>query len=295
MTEARNNFEPLKDVSEESVNFVADARLISVLGEQLIGSEKVGILELVKNAYDAGARVCLVTLEGVPGLPPNVRTRKEYESLDGPIIEVCDDGSGMSHDDLVDGWLRPATPRRASVKERLRMERDAAEKQGSLKTFDALVEKLKEAHGGRLPLGEKGVGRLATNRLGRFLWLRTKTKDDPLEWELKIDWSRFESLGDNPVNLNEIELILRHQPVSASYDATGSGTVICCYGGRTGYHWTEDQIIDVGRSINALRSPRKAPEGFEPHFSSPHVSDEQLASPLVSCHRSSFVNCSHGF
>jgi hypothetical protein len=45
-------------VSEEHVRFVADARLISVLGEQLIGSEKVGILELVKNAYDAGATIC---------------------------------------------------------------------------------------------------------------------------------------------------------------------------------------------------------------------------------------------
>jgi hypothetical protein len=30
-------------VSEEQVRFVADARLISVLGEQLIGSEKAGV------------------------------------------------------------------------------------------------------------------------------------------------------------------------------------------------------------------------------------------------------------
>jgi len=52
-----------QQVSEEQVKFVADARLISVLGEQLIGSEKVGILELVKNAYDAGATTCTVTIE----------------------------------------------------------------------------------------------------------------------------------------------------------------------------------------------------------------------------------------
>jgi len=266
--------------SDEKVKFVTDARLISILGEQLIGSEKVGILELVKNAYDAGAVTCKVTVEGVPGLAPDARTRTDYQALPGPVIEVLDDGSGMSHEDLVAGWLRPATPRRARIKERLRAEREAAEKRGSLKAFDALVEQLKEAHGGRLPLGEKGIGRLATHRLGRFLWLRSKTKDDPLEWELKIDWSLFESLGDAPVDLDDIELTLRHHPPTADYGARGSGTVICCYGGRAGYQWSRDQIVDVGRSVNALRSPRHAPEGFEPRFSSPHVSEQELASPL---------------
>jgi len=68
MVDKRPNETTPTDIVDEAVGFVADARLISVLGEQLIGSEKVGILELVKNAYDAGARICTVTLEGVPGL-----------------------------------------------------------------------------------------------------------------------------------------------------------------------------------------------------------------------------------
>jgi len=280
MTESSKTVEAPISASEEKVNFVADARLISILGEQLIGSEKVGILELVKNAYDAGASSCVVTLEGAPDVAPNTRTKKDYESLPGPIIEVADDGSGMSHDDLVAGWLRPATARRARIKERLRIEREAAEQRGSLKTFDALVDRLKEAHGGRLPLGEKGIGRLAAHRLGRFLWLRTKTKHDPFEWELKIDWNHFESLGDTPVDLDKVELTLRHQPPTVEYGNKGHGTVICCYGGRSGYQWTRDQIADVGRSVTGLRSPRHAPEGFEPSFVSPHVSDDELASPL---------------
>jgi signal transduction histidine kinase len=265
--------------TEERVKFVADARLISVLGEQLIGSEKVGILELVKNAYDAGATLCVVTLEGVPGLAGS-RRLDEYKELPGPIIEVRDNGDGMSHDDLVDGWLRPATSRRARVKERLRMEREAAGKRGSLKTFNALVDQLREAHGGRLPLGEKGIGRLATHRLGRALWLRTKTADDALEWELKIEWSHFDALGSEPVDLADVELTLSHQPPTTEYGAGGHGSVLCCYGGREGYEWTRDQIIDVGRGINALRSPQKAPESFVPKFESPHVDEDELASPL---------------
>ena len=161
-----------KDMREdESVRFVADARLISVLGEQLIGSEKVGVLELVKNAYDAGARSCVVTLEGAPGLPPEGRLLTEYAALPGPVIEIRDDGSGMTREDIRDGWLRPATSRRARVKERVRAEREAAKARGALPEYDALVHQLKDAHGGRLPIGEKGIGRLATHRLGQQLWL----------------------------------------------------------------------------------------------------------------------------
>src|SRR5258708_22408245 len=206
-----------QQVSEEQVRFVADARLISVLGEQLIGSEKVGVLELVKNAYDAGATICTVTVEGAPGLKPEARSAAEYQDLPGPIIEIRDDGSGMTHDVLVGGWLRPATPSRARVKERLRAEREAAAKRGSLASFEALVNELKEAHGGRLPLGEKGIGRLATHRLGRFLWLRTKTVDDPFEWELKIPWSLFDSLGDAPLDPGSFLLTPPHQPSTPAF------------------------------------------------------------------------------
>jgi len=45
-----------------NLSFKADAHLIKVLGEQLIASEKVGILELVKNSYDAQASYCRIDL-----------------------------------------------------------------------------------------------------------------------------------------------------------------------------------------------------------------------------------------
>lgn len=276
MTKDTNKLQP----GETDVNFVSDARLISVLGEQLIGSEKVGLLELVKNAYDAGASTCVVTLEGVPNLEPTSRTKEQYAELPGPIIEIFDDGSGMTEDAIVGGWLRPATSRRAAIKEQLRAGRKAALERGSLNEYDALVEQLRAAHGGRLPLGEKGIGRLATHRLGRFLWLRTKTVNDSLEWELKIDWSLFESPDGQPVDLHKVPLKLRHQALTTTYGDDGHGTVICCYGGREGYEWTRNQIIDVGRAVNALRSPTKGPKGFEPLFTTPHIDSKDLATPL---------------
>jgi signal transduction histidine kinase len=266
-------------VIDEPVRFVADARLISVLGEQLIGSEKVGILELVKNAYDAGATSCVVTLDGVPGLEPTDRQLPEYAALDGPVIEIRDDGSGMSREDIVEGWLRPATVRRARVKEQLKAERAAAAERGTLKAYNALVARLKDAHGGRLPLGEKGIGRLATHRLGRFLWLRTKIADEPFEWELRIDWNAFDAGGEQR-DLDAVELQLRRQPPTTNYGKKGSGTVLCCYGGRPGYAWTAEAIIDAGRAVNALRSPWKAPSRFSPTFVSSQVDEDALGSPL---------------
>ena len=232
----------------------------------------------VKNAYDAGATNCVVTLEGVPGLPPEERLLGEYAALTGPIIEIRDDGSGMTRDDIIQGWLRPATSKRARIKSVIRAKRKEALERGSLNEFDALVDKLKEAHGGRLPLGEKGIGRLATHRLGRLLWLRTKTADDSMEWELRIEWDRFDDFTG--LDLSDVKLTLRHQPPSTTFGGRGCGTVICCYGGRPGYKWTEESITDLGRAVNALRSPTRAPTGFAPRFVTPHVSEEALASPL---------------
>ena len=179
----------LDPVATDPVHFVADARLLSILGEQLIASERVGILELVKNSYDAAATHCVVTIDGVPTLEPPTRMLADYAHLKGPIIEVRDNGTGMTRNHIVEAWLRPATSSRAKIKDRLKTERAKAVKQGTLDEYAALVDTLRREHGGRLPLGEKGVGRLATHRLGQHLWLRTRPKNDPLEWDLKIDWT----------------------------------------------------------------------------------------------------------
>ena len=263
----------------DEVSFVADARLISILGEQLIGSEKVGVLELVKNAYDANASRCIVTIEGVPGVEPQTRALQDYAHLPGPVIEIRDDGTGMDREDIVTGWLRPATPRRARVKERLREERRRAINQGTIAEYEALVEALRREQG-RLPLGEKGIGRLATHRLGKHLWLRTKTKEDPLEWELNIDWSKFDGTGDKAIDLSAVKLQLTHQSPTTGLGPRDAGTVICCYGGRLGYEWTTDTLEELGQAVVALRSPQ--PRGkFRAEFISPHVDESLIAHPLA--------------
>lgn len=268
---------PTEQTSSEAVHFVADARLLSILGEQLIGSEKVGILELIKNSYDAGATKCVVTIEGAPNLESRPRTLDSYADLPGPIIEVRDNGSGMNRDDIVNGWLRPATSNRGRIKDRLKTERAKAVQRGAADTYDALVAKLRDEHGGRIPLGEKGVGRLATHRLGQHLWLRTKTKDDPLEWELRIDWTLFDSEPNERLDLHKVPLTLRHQAPTASYDS-GHGTFIVCYGGRPGYVWTDKALLDLAGAIGAIKSPRSSAT-FSVTFETPHLDPALLDNP----------------
>ena len=48
---------------EESLVFRIQPRLLRHLGEQLIRDSSLAVFELVKNAYDADATACQVTLE----------------------------------------------------------------------------------------------------------------------------------------------------------------------------------------------------------------------------------------
>ena len=238
------------------LNIESDAHLIKVLGEQLIGSERVGILELIKNAIDAQASYCRVRLEKINTLKNVAADQYEFSGYDGPVIVIEDDGIGMTQEVIRNGWLRPASPIKTRIKEQLRKERENALKKGNLGAYDALLKQIKKEHGGRIPLGEKGVGRFATHRLGRFLELRTKTKDIPYELVLKIDWDKFDNLTDNFVNLNSIDVSLYRENLQRGYGKNQSGTRLIIYGGREGFKWDAEKIQDLNKSILSINSPR---------------------------------------
>lgn len=65
--------------------------ILSRLGEELNPNIDQGILELVKNAYDADASLCQVSLVS--------------DEHGQPLIIVEDDGHGMDTNDIVEGWL----------------------------------------------------------------------------------------------------------------------------------------------------------------------------------------------
>lgn len=140
-----------KNLRSASEAFRPRARLLQILGDQLIGSSRLAVFELVKNAYDADASKVVVRLLDL--------------DEGNPRIEVKDDGSGMSFETIRDIWLVPADDHR---------ERQRKEGRRSPK-FN------------RLPLGEKGVGRFAVHKLGDRIELVTRAEGDR-ECLVQIDW-----------------------------------------------------------------------------------------------------------
>ncbi len=251
---------------EIQLNFNSDAHLIKVLGEQLIASEKVGVLELIKNAYDAHASYCHVTIENSPELRELPDEYYRFSRFPGPVIVIEDDGLGMDRQTIENGWLRPASIIKTHVKDGLKAERQNALERGNLEIFNAFVSELKKANKGRIPLGEKGVGRFASHRLGRSLELTTKKAEFDYEFVLKIDWDRFDKYEAVGVDLRDIGIGLSRQKPSRDYGPTNSGTRLVISGGRESFGWSETKIIDLSRSITQLNSPHPNPANEDSTF-----------------------------
>jgi signal transduction histidine kinase len=261
------------------LNFRADAHLIRVLGEQLIASEKVGILELIKNAYDAGGSYCRVRIESVPSLKAIAPAEYMFPDLPGPVIVIEDDGSGMTRHVIENGWLRPASTIKTVVKETIKQERAKAVAEGKLGSYNKLIAEIKKERGGRIPLGEKGVGRFASHRLGRRLVLKAKVKELDYEYVLDVDWDKFEAGDDGIRDLETVGVSLSRQQPSRDYGEKGSGTQLVIFGGRVGFSWDAKTIDELQRSIASLNSPNPSPKslstgkGFEAYLECPQIGD----------------------
>lgn len=141
------------------LNFKVHASLIYKLGESLIADEITALSELMKNSYDADASFCNLIIE------------PDFVDENGKIgkIEILDNGTGMDLKTIINGWLTISN----SPKKKMKKENKTTTK------FN------------RIPLGEKGLGRLSVQKLGRQVMMVTKTKDSPIENTLVIPWEEF--------------------------------------------------------------------------------------------------------
>ncbi|MCP5519240.1 MAG: ATP-binding protein [Verrucomicrobiales bacterium] len=124
------------------------------MGEELISSEVVALIELVKNAYDADATNVLIRFAG------------PLEPGKG-CIEVIDSGHGMELETVQTIWMEPAT----------------SSKRGKIRR----TEKFK-----RRFLGEKGIGRFASSRLASELEVVSRREGTSVEAYGIFDWDQFD-------------------------------------------------------------------------------------------------------
>jgi signal transduction histidine kinase len=261
----------LEGAPEES--FVADANLISVMGEQLIANEKVGILELIKNSVDAGATYCNIHFEQLPDLPASLDYL--YPDLPGPVIIIEDNGKGMDYNTLLDGWLRPASTIKTDVKKRMEAEHEKTIQNNNHSAYIALVEKIKKENNNRIPLGEKGIGRFAANRLGQYLTVVTKVKENDYELVLNINWELFEyNTNFGKTDLNDVKVCIKKNTPTKQYE---SGTRLIIYGKKENFKLTGQFIKnDIKDAITLLKSPRFNKAVFDVNIVCPQIPKEGL-------------------
>ena len=127
----------------------------------------LAIFELVKNAYDADANSVLITLSDI--------------NTDNASITIEDDGTGMTAEIIKDIWLVSAYNHKELQK-----------------------QNKKRTNKGRLPLGEKGLGRFAVHKLGNKIELVTRALNND-ECVVNINWQELIDkpfLEDTRVDVN---------------------------------------------------------------------------------------------
>lgn len=195
------------------------ARVLLELGAELISSDPVALYELIKNGVDAGSKKIGVYINIVMqpssfrelvamyrDMPEERWSTQKFlrdvvdrieedaeEEVKAEFIElvgeprkfstaverlkealftcnyICieDWGTGMDGDDMVTSYLTIGTPKRSKEKASL-IQKGSTNKQ--------------------LPLGEKGIGRLAAMRIGHYVHLQSSVEKRPEQFELELDW-----------------------------------------------------------------------------------------------------------
>lgn len=198
------------------------ARLLTTLGAELISSEVVAVIELVRNGWDADARSVTV----------------EFDSPQDPAratITIRDDGHGMTRDVLLGPWFEPATS----------WKRSGTPKRSDVGAGD-------HSPGGRRRLGSKGVGRFAAQRLGTHLELRTRPPEAPKELRAVFDWAAIE---DADGYLDEVRI-----PWDSVATTMAQGTALVVSGLRD--EWTFDRFERLRIGLSRLLSQKLDRSGF---------------------------------
>lgn len=193
-------------------SFTINPRVIAHLGEALIKNESIALLELIKNSYDAMATTCDVFFY--------------YEKNVLSAITITDDGEGMDYDTITKKWLVIGTDNKKNI----------------------LNERIEKKKYKRLPLGEKGIGRLGVHKLGNIIRMITR-KQNAEEIELSINWAELDKVS--AIEEFKIEINRHKEPSCFKDDA--HGTKIEINDLKPG--WDRRKIREVYRNILSLNSP----------------------------------------
>lgn len=215
-----------KNEHSEELHFKVHTSVVFQLGESLISDVVQAIIELVKNSYDADATFSkvIVDTEAGPG------EGSKYPNAAGYIL-IEDDGVGMSYDTIVQGWLTISNSKKRQQKKE--------------KKLTVL---------GRTPLGDKGLGRLGSQRLGYNLEIITRPEKSNVEYHVAFSWRDFQTASE----FSQVPVYVHTSPAEREI-----GTKIIISELRDKSYWTGDAATRLQEDLSKMISPYREARNFK--------------------------------
>lgn len=211
--------------------FNISPHVVRQLGAELVTDNVTALMELIKNSYDADATYVKVTIDTNGN---NSDSSLYYPTHKGYIL-VEDNGCGMDEATIVKSWLTISYSSKRAV--------------GGVK---------KPSKKGRTPLGDKGLGRLSTQRLANICEIISKTENG-VAVHAGFDWRSFDTartFSDVDVPIETIDWDKSHGTKLILGDLIATSTT-----------WTEEGITRFKAMLCQLVSPYKELRPFSVYVS----------------------------
>jgi signal transduction histidine kinase len=202
-----------------TLHFKTNTLLKNLIGKDLINDDNIGIIELVKNSYDAGSKKVTIKFE-------NIFTKEKTSRL-----IIADTGCGMNAKDIEDKWLNVAYSEK----------------------------KLAEQSNGAYLAGNKGVGRFSCDRLGEKLDMVTRVEGGQInhlkiDWsDFEIEGDKDLTLQEIDVWLEPSSESVVYE--KSGERLTKSGTVLIISELRSS--WDEDRLLALKRDLQKFINPNQ--------------------------------------
>ena len=140
-----------------TLHFSASTSVKNLFGRGLVTDQVAAVFELVKNSYDADARVVELVFSNL--------------NTDESTLTIRDDGTGMDLVDIEKRWMVIGTDSKKNT------------------MYSPIYH--------RPLNGDKGIGRFSVDRLGSFLHMEAQKRDTTDRYLADFDWSLFDGESKN--------------------------------------------------------------------------------------------------
>lgn len=223
------------------LSFTVDSSLLRELGEKLVETVHLALVELVKNSYDADATTVQVIFE--------------KDGVGGMTIKIIDNGTGMNFDAVQNYWMRIAT---------------TTKEENNLSPIF-----------GRPLAGSKGIGRFSCRRLGNKLKMTTLGSEDGRQLGrqatlqktvVEFPWANFKP-GTNVTEIN-----CPGNQIITDDGETGTTLIISEVvedeWTTRGYNWLKRQMAVLVANRGEHRNEFEPDPGFSITLIAPDFSEE---------------------